>query len=60
MEQREVLRSLRERVGMTVLPADPATLVATLVEIEKAGVDHVWVSFAAQEGMRLAGLIGRL
>jgi hypothetical protein len=41
MEQREEVRSLRERVGMTILPADPATLVATLVEIEKARVDHV-------------------
>src|SRR5579864_6569113 len=45
MEQKEAVRSLRERVGMTVSPADPATLVATLVEIEEAGVDHIWVGF---------------
>lgn len=45
MEKKEEVRSLRERVGMTVVPADPATLVAALVEIEGAGVDHVWVAF---------------
>ncbi len=45
MEQQEEVRSLRERVGMTVLPVDPATLVTTLVEIEEAGVDQVWVAF---------------
>lgn len=44
MEQKEEIRSLRERVGLSVVPAaDPAALVATLVEIERAGVDHIWV-----------------
>src|SRR5258708_22034273 len=43
MEQKEEDRSLRERVGLSVMPADPATLVATFVEIERAGVDHIWV-----------------
>lgn len=43
MERKKVERSLRERVGLTVAPADPATLVSTLVEIEEAGVDHIWV-----------------
>lgn len=43
MEQKEEKRSLRERVGLSIEPADPATLVAALVEIEKAEVDHVWV-----------------
>src|SRR5258708_17468631 len=43
MEQKAEVRSLRERVGLSVVPADPATLVATLVEIEEAGVDHIWV-----------------
>ncbi|MBO0796514.1 MAG: LLM class flavin-dependent oxidoreductase, partial [Ktedonobacteraceae bacterium] len=42
MEQKNVERSLRERVGLTVDP-NPATLVETLVEIEEAGVEHVWV-----------------
>src|SRR6266567_1439639 len=45
MEQKAEVRSLRERVGMTVLPADPATLVKTFVEVEEVGVDHVWVAF---------------
>jgi F420-dependent oxidoreductase-like protein len=45
MEEKEGVRSLRERIGMTVSPTDPATLVAMLVEIEGAGVDHVWVAF---------------
>jgi F420-dependent oxidoreductase-like protein len=44
MEKQED-RSLRERTGITVSATDPATLVSTLVEIEQAGVDHVWVSF---------------
>ncbi len=43
MEQRKEDRSLRERVGLSVVPTNPATLVATLVEIEQAGVDHIWV-----------------
>jgi probable F420-dependent oxidoreductase len=42
MEQKKVERSLRERLGLTVEP-NPATLVETLVEIEEAGVDHIWV-----------------
>ncbi|GHO90495.1 LLM class F420-dependent oxidoreductase [Reticulibacter mediterranei] len=45
MEKQAVVRSLRERVGISVQPADPATLVANIVEIEDAGVDHVWVAF---------------
>ncbi|GHO64219.1 LLM class F420-dependent oxidoreductase [Ktedonobacter sp. SOSP1-52] len=44
MEQRAEVCSLRERVGMSVEAADPTTFVATLVEIERAGVDHVWVT----------------
>jgi alkanesulfonate monooxygenase SsuD/methylene tetrahydromethanopterin reductase-like flavin-dependent oxidoreductase (luciferase family) len=43
MEQKKEDRSLRERVGLSVAPTDPATLVAILVEIEEAGVDHIWV-----------------
>ncbi|MBV9230122.1 MAG: LLM class flavin-dependent oxidoreductase [Chloroflexi bacterium] len=43
MEQKKKDRSLRERVGLSVTPTDPATLVATLIEIEEAGVDHIWV-----------------
>ena len=43
MEQQKVERSLRERVSLTVDP-NPATLVETLVEIEEAGVDQVWVA----------------
>jgi hypothetical protein len=45
MEKQAEVRSLRERVGISVQPADPATLVANIVEIEKAGVDHAWVAF---------------
>ncbi len=45
MENKEEVRSLRERVGMTLGSADPATHVASIVEIEGAGVDHVWVGF---------------
>lgn len=43
MEQQKVERSLLERVSFSVASTDPATLVETLVEIEEAGVDHVWV-----------------
>ncbi len=43
MEQKKEGRSLRERVGLSIAPADPAALVAHLVEIEEAGVDHIWV-----------------
>jgi F420-dependent oxidoreductase-like protein len=46
MEQKEV-RSLRERVGLSVMsvpPTEPAALVALLVELEEAGVDQIWVS----------------
>jgi len=43
MEQKAEVRSLRERVGISVVPTDPATLVATLVEIERAGVEQIWV-----------------
>ena len=45
MEQRQAARSLRERVGMTISSADPVKLVTTLVEVEKVGIDHVWVGF---------------
>jgi F420-dependent oxidoreductase-like protein len=45
MERKESNHSLRERVGLSVLPADPATRVRTLVEVEEAGVDRVWASF---------------
>jgi F420-dependent oxidoreductase-like protein len=43
MEHKKEVRSLRERVGMSVVAADPTTLVETLVEIEEAGVDQIWV-----------------
>ncbi len=43
MEQKKEDRSVRERIGLSVAPADPAALVATLIEIEEAGVDHIWV-----------------
>ena len=45
MENKEEVRSLRERVGMTVGPGDPVTHVASIVEVEGAGVDHVWIGF---------------
>ncbi len=43
MENREN-RALRERVGLSVLPEEPARLVEKLVEIEEAGVDQIWVA----------------
>lgn len=45
MQQKENFRSLRERVSIMPGLTDPADLVASLVEIEEAGVDHVWVGF---------------
>jgi alkanesulfonate monooxygenase SsuD/methylene tetrahydromethanopterin reductase-like flavin-dependent oxidoreductase (luciferase family) len=45
VEKQEATRSRKGRVGISVQPADPATLVANIVEIEEAGVDHVWVAF---------------
>jgi alkanesulfonate monooxygenase SsuD/methylene tetrahydromethanopterin reductase-like flavin-dependent oxidoreductase (luciferase family) len=45
VEKYAAVRSLRERVGISVQPTDPATLVANIVEIEEAGVDHAWVAF---------------
>src|SRR6266581_8829353 len=45
MEYKEEIRSLRERVGMTVSSAEPARLIESIVEIEEAGVDHIWVGF---------------
>jgi alkanesulfonate monooxygenase SsuD/methylene tetrahydromethanopterin reductase-like flavin-dependent oxidoreductase (luciferase family) len=47
MTDKKETHFLRERIGMTVLPTDPATLVANLVEIEEAGVDHVWIAVGA-------------
>jgi alkanesulfonate monooxygenase SsuD/methylene tetrahydromethanopterin reductase-like flavin-dependent oxidoreductase (luciferase family) len=44
MVQNKETRSLRERVGMSVLPADPAARVAMLVALEAAGVEQAWVS----------------
>lgn len=43
MEQKKENRPLRGRVGLSVAPADPAMLVAALVEIEETGVGHIWV-----------------
>ncbi|GHO57237.1 LLM class flavin-dependent oxidoreductase [Ktedonobacter robiniae] len=43
MEENTKVRFLQERIGLSVVPADPATLVERLVEIEGAGVDHIWV-----------------
>ncbi|GHO51036.1 LLM class flavin-dependent oxidoreductase [Ktedonospora formicarum] len=43
MEQKEEVRSFQERVGISVVPTDPTTLVTSLIEIEDAGVDHIWV-----------------
>lgn len=43
MQQQEVERSLRERVGLSVDP-NPMTLVDTLVEVEEAGVKQIWVA----------------
>jgi alkanesulfonate monooxygenase SsuD/methylene tetrahydromethanopterin reductase-like flavin-dependent oxidoreductase (luciferase family) len=43
--ERKSNHSLQERVGLSMLPADPATRVRTLVEVEEAGVDRAWVSF---------------
>jgi probable F420-dependent oxidoreductase len=45
MQRKEDTRSLRERVSMMLGSTDPAELVASLVEIEGAGVDQVWVGF---------------
>jgi alkanesulfonate monooxygenase SsuD/methylene tetrahydromethanopterin reductase-like flavin-dependent oxidoreductase (luciferase family) len=45
MERKEEARSVRERTGLSVVPIEPAALVANLVEIEEAGVDHIWVGF---------------
>jgi F420-dependent oxidoreductase-like protein len=44
MENKEV-RSLnaRERVGLSVGPADPVTFVEKLIEIEEVGVEQIWV-----------------
>jgi F420-dependent oxidoreductase-like protein len=38
-------RPLRERVGLTVWPADPATTVTTIIEVEDAGVHHIWLPY---------------
>jgi probable F420-dependent oxidoreductase len=45
MPHKEETRPLRERVSIMLGPVDPAELVTSLVEIEEAGVDHVWVGF---------------
>ncbi|QBD80722.1 LLM class flavin-dependent oxidoreductase [Ktedonosporobacter rubrisoli] len=45
MEKQDATRSLRERVGINVLPTDQVSLVAHLVELEEAGVEHAWLSF---------------
>lgn len=49
MEQKKEDRTVRERVGLSITPADPAKLVETLVEIEGAGVDHIWVGSAPRD-----------
>lgn len=41
--ENKVVRTLRERVGMSVAAADPATFVDNLVRVEDAGVDHIWI-----------------
>lgn len=43
MEQKIEERSLQERIGLSLNPSDPATLVERLVRMEDAGVDHIWV-----------------
>lgn len=45
MPHKEENRPLRERISIMLGPVDPAELVTSLVEIEEAGVDHVWVGF---------------
>ena len=45
MQRKEDSRSLRERVSIMLGATDPAELVASLVEIEEAGVDHVWLGY---------------
>lgn len=45
MQQKENIRSLRERISIMLGPVDPPELVTSLVEIEEAGVDHVWIGF---------------
>ncbi|QBD76010.1 LLM class flavin-dependent oxidoreductase [Ktedonosporobacter rubrisoli] len=42
MEKKAEVSSLKERIGLSVVPADPAALIANLVEIEEAGVEHIW------------------
>src|SRR2546421_4745469 len=48
MQRQEEFRSLRERVSIMLGLMDPPELVATLVGIEEAGVDHVWVGYGPQ------------
>ena len=43
MQQKAEVRSLRERVGISVEADDLKTLVDTLVKIEQAGVEQIWV-----------------
>jgi alkanesulfonate monooxygenase SsuD/methylene tetrahydromethanopterin reductase-like flavin-dependent oxidoreductase (luciferase family) len=43
MEQKADVRSLRERVGISVEANDLKTLVDTIVETEQAGVEQIWV-----------------
>jgi F420-dependent oxidoreductase-like protein len=45
MQSKEDSRSLRERVSIMLGPVDPPELVRSLVGIEEAGVDHVWIGF---------------
>ncbi|GCE45255.1 putative F420-dependent oxidoreductase [Thermosporothrix hazakensis] len=42
-------QSVRERIGLSVQPQEPAKLVETLVEIEKVGVSHIWIGGAPWE-----------
>ncbi|BCL77792.1 LLM class F420-dependent oxidoreductase [Ktedonobacteria bacterium brp13] len=43
MEQKAAVRSLRERVGISVEADNLKTLVDTIVETEQAGVEQIWV-----------------
>ncbi len=44
MENRED-RSVRERVGLSVRPVEPARIVEKLVKMEEVGVEQVWLPF---------------
>jgi probable F420-dependent oxidoreductase len=49
MEQETIVRSLGERVGISVELNDPKTLIDSIVEAEQAGVKQIWVGGPPQK-----------